>query len=186
MASPQLENGHIRIANEIVEALYKINLSAYESRLVWFILRKTYGWHKKTDRISYSQFEETGIDRRHISRTLYKLENRNFITISREGQYRWYSFQKDFSKWQLLPKEATVENYCLFRDKPLPKKATELLPKEATTKERKKLTKEKGRKQVSSSPEKNKQVRELFAVLKERRGYESPSSPLRPGQYVGC
>ena len=38
MASPQKEHGYTPIANEIVEALMKINLSACESRVLWFIL----------------------------------------------------------------------------------------------------------------------------------------------------
>ena len=43
MANPQSENGHIDIANEIGEALSRINFSAYESRILWVIWRKTYG-----------------------------------------------------------------------------------------------------------------------------------------------
>jgi len=56
MANPQPENGHTDIANEIIEALWKINLSSYEWRVLLYLLRKTYGWHKKTDQISLSQF----------------------------------------------------------------------------------------------------------------------------------
>ena len=38
------------------------------------IFRKTYGWRKKSDRISYSQFEEgTRIDRRNVGRTLRRM-----------------------------------------------------------------------------------------------------------------
>jgi len=33
-ANPQAEDGHIDIANEIAEALMKVNLSAYESRIL--------------------------------------------------------------------------------------------------------------------------------------------------------
>ena len=54
MANPQLENGYTKVANEILDALVKIRLSPNESRLLWFIIHKTYGWHKKTDRISIS------------------------------------------------------------------------------------------------------------------------------------
>ena len=42
-ASPQCENGYTRLANEIIEALMKSNLSAYQSRILWAVWRETYG-----------------------------------------------------------------------------------------------------------------------------------------------
>ena len=38
--NPQIENGHIDIANELAEALAMINISSYESRVLWIILSK--------------------------------------------------------------------------------------------------------------------------------------------------
>lgn len=100
MASPQVENGHIDIANEIAEALCFINLSPRESRVLWALWRKTYGWHKKADRISYSQFEKaTGLNRWDISKTLKKLEHRGLITIHTNRQHSTYAFQKDYTTW---------------------------------------------------------------------------------------
>ncbi len=117
MKTPQLENGYTTIANEIVEALAHITLTAYETRVLWALLRKTYGWHKKSDRISYSQWEQmTGLNRRHLGRTLIQLAERKIITIASRGNNvsLEYSFQKDYSKWittenrhELLPQEAT-------------------------------------------------------------------------------
>jgi len=74
MANPQAEDGHVDIANEIVEILAKTYLSSYESQVLWAIFRKTYGWHKKEDWITNTQIAEmTGIAESHISRTLKKL-----------------------------------------------------------------------------------------------------------------
>ncbi len=116
MANPQKENGAVPIANELWEALGRTYLSSYENQVLNCILRKTYGWNKKTDRISYSQFEEyTGIDRRHTARTLKRLLDRNIIICQGEGQNLEYGVQKDYERWQPLPKQAT---------KPLPKQAT--------------------------------------------------------------
>lgn len=100
MANPQPENGLTSIAHEIAEAFCRINLSAYESRIVWFILRKTYGYHKTTDRISFSQFEEfTKLKHWHISRTLDRLLKRNIITRTGEGYNLIYGLQKDYDLW---------------------------------------------------------------------------------------
>jgi len=143
--SPQAENGHVDIANELVEALFRFNLSAYESRVLWFIFRQTYGWHKKTDRISYTQFEQTGLDRRNIGRTIRKLRNRKIITVAGNGQALEYGIQKDYDLWSPLSKETTVEGAkpLSISHRPLSKETTELLSKETNTKERlKKLSKE--------------------------------------------
>jgi len=110
VTSPQLENGYIPIAIEIAEALCQINLSAYESRILWFLFRQTYGWQKKSDAISLSQFSKaTGIDRRHIHRTLRLLSSRQVIVVTRTGDRKalTYEFQKDYSKWRLSPIQGT-------------------------------------------------------------------------------
>jgi phage replication O-like protein O len=100
-ASPQAEDGHIDVANEIAEALAKINLSSYESRVLWAVFRKTYGWHKKTDQISITQFQKiTGMKRRHVSRTLSKLLQRNIVTQIGDSRITTYGFKKDYTKWK--------------------------------------------------------------------------------------
>lgn len=101
MANPQLSNGYTQIANEIMEALYQVNLSPYESRIVWYIFRKTYGFRKKIDRISLSQFvKDIRIDRRLVHRTLKKLSKKNMITPYRDKtKHVSYEFQKDYEKW---------------------------------------------------------------------------------------
>jgi len=146
MANPQKENGHVDIANEIVEALAKTYLSSRESQILWAILRKTYGWHKKEDWISGNQLVEmTGINKSHISRTLKRLINRNII--KKNG--RKLGLQKNYEKWEKLPNGATSKKLPI-QDKKLPNGATEVaqwgnkkLPNGANTKENKEtLTKE--------------------------------------------
>ncbi len=103
MAKPQLEDGHTKIANEIVEALARVNLTAHEGRLLWCILRKTYGWNKKIDRISYSQFEvETGIGHRQIGRSLASLKQRGIIICVGTGYSLEYGLQKDYELWDTI------------------------------------------------------------------------------------
>lgn len=110
MASPQLESGYTRIANEILEALSKVNLSPYESRTLWFLLRKTYGWKKKKDWIALSQFSKgLGLDRRHVHRALKSLSSKQMTVIGRDDRnHPTYGFQKDYSKWPSSSKQMTV------------------------------------------------------------------------------
>ena len=106
MANPQREDGHVDIANEIVEALMKVQINGYENRVLWAIFRKTYGWHKKEDWITNSQIAEmTGIAESHVSRTVKMLIDRNLVT--KNGKK--LSFQKDYEKWKELPKLVSPE-----------------------------------------------------------------------------
>jgi phage replication O-like protein O len=110
VANPQVENGHVKIANEIIEQLAKINLSNYEWRILMVILRKTYGWNKKIDTISLSQFQEaTGITTQHVAVTIKRLVNSNIIIKHNGNKIMEYGLQKDYSKW-------------LIKQQPLPKK----------------------------------------------------------------
>ena len=140
MANPQKENGHVDIANEIVEALAKTYLSSYESQILWAIFRKTYGWHKKEDWITGTQLSGmTDIAKSHISRTLKGLARRNIIV--RNGKK--ISFQKDYEQWEKLPIQATIKKLPI-QDKKLPIQVSKVtysgnkkLPIQVTTKETK-------------------------------------------------
>ena len=110
MANPQLEDGRTEIANELVDTLAKTYFSPAESKIVWSVFRKTYGWHKKSDHISYSQFEEmTGLDKRHIGAPLQRLIDRKIIFSSNAGERRMSEFgiQKNWELWQLTPEPVT-------------------------------------------------------------------------------
>ena len=110
LANPQTENGFTRIANELMEAMCRVNLSPYESRVLWFIIRKTYGFNKKLDRIALSQFaKKTGIDRRNVHRALKGLSAKRMIVIRKDDMgFISYGLQKDYSKWRLSSIKMTV------------------------------------------------------------------------------
>jgi len=111
MANPQAEDGHVDLANEIVEEFYNLQLSGNQWRLLWVIIRQTYGWHKKTDRISISFFERrTRLKRRHVVRALNDMVERKIITKNDTTFISTYGFQKDYSKWDSLPKKTCAKN----------------------------------------------------------------------------
>ena len=97
MANPQLEDGYTKIANELLEALSRSNLSPYESRVLWFVIRQTYGWKKKTDLISLSQIVKgTGIEKGNTSRALKSLILRQIVVRLDNKQL---GFNKDYDSW---------------------------------------------------------------------------------------
>lgn len=110
MANPQIENGHTKIANDIVEALSRINLSPYESRVLWCIIRKTYGWNKKMDRLPITTIsDETGMHHGHVSRALSTLVARSICT--RAGT-KYVGVNKNYDQWvpKLVRNEAKEED----------------------------------------------------------------------------
>ncbi len=101
MADVQPENGTTPIAHEILEQLCRVNITAYESRFLWFLFRKTYGFHKKTDWISLAQFSEAlNMDKRLVHRTIKKLKKRKMLKAESDGGQRIkYGFEKDYDFW---------------------------------------------------------------------------------------
>lgn len=97
MASPQLENGHTRIANEILEALARLPIASNHWQVLFCIIRKTYGFNKKADWISNSQIEtSTGLCSSVVSRALRQLVARKIII--RAGKL--IGIQKNWEDWQ--------------------------------------------------------------------------------------
>jgi phage replication O-like protein O len=104
-ASPQAENGHIDVANEIAEQFAKVHLTGNQWKVLWVVLRQTWGWHRKESAVSISRFQQlTGLDRRHTKRTLDELLARNLITKNGNSFIASYGFQKDYTKWRTVAK----------------------------------------------------------------------------------
>jgi phage replication O-like protein O len=103
----QIENGDFtRIHNEILEALAKTHLSGGEFRAVLFLLRKTYGWHKKEDTVSLSQWAR-GIDvgnNQKAIEIINKLIAKKIIYRGPKVGLVWvYGFNKYFEEWEHDP-----------------------------------------------------------------------------------
>src|SRR3990167_10432727 len=96
MANVQIEKGYTRIANEALEALVKVRLPPSEKDILFFIIRKTYGYGKKEDRISLTQFEKgTELSRPTVVRALSNLLTRKILV--KAGLL--IGFNKDYESW---------------------------------------------------------------------------------------
>lgn len=122
MASPQKENGFTGIANELIEAFCRVRLPDYERVIVLWIWRKTYGFGKKEDWISNSQFvKATGINKSNICRGLRNLKDKK-IVVCRDN--KWLSVNKDYSEWnvvcrdnkELSPTQLAVVSYATTKE----------------------------------------------------------------------
>lgn len=96
MASPQLEKGYTRIANEILEHLSFAGINGSEYRILLVVIRKTYGFNKKKDKISISQFEKsTKMKHKQAVRTINSLVSKR-ILLKEENTYK---FNKNWEEW---------------------------------------------------------------------------------------
>jgi phage replication O-like protein O len=120
MADVQKEYGYTAQANSYIEALAKIRIPGEANQCLLVIQRKTWGWNKKWDDISLSQFvKATGICKPHVCRAISILIDMNMICVTKKGNgVSEYAIQKDFEKWKPLPKKVT-----------LPKKVIEITKK---------------------------------------------------------
>lgn len=106
MANPQIENGYIKISIELFEALIRSRIPGEARQCLDLIIRKTYGWKKKEDEISFKQFTlHTGIKRPNVIRSVKILEKLNLIGIKRDtNNANIYRINKDYSKWKIVSK----------------------------------------------------------------------------------
>ena len=147
------------IDNKMFEALIKLKLPIYDRAVFDTVVRKTVGFHEKEIWIAWSKFTEmTGIDKRHVSRSIRSLIRRKMIV--KNGKI--YSIQPDISKWQGVPVEAHL-------DKGPPEahlgasRGTLDVPVEAQTKE---TLKESFKERVFSKPTREKKEGEVPEGLK--------------------
>jgi len=162
-ARPQLENGHLRIANELIEALARIRVPGEARQVFDAIIRKTYGFNKKTDRIALSQLSlATGLKRPTVCKAVRKLLDMNLITKKGNGTVVSYGINKDFDTWKPLPKRARVPK----KEMGVSKKGKKRYPKGHTQK-----TKDTSSKDTTPFPSDSVEYRlsaKLISIVTER------------------
>ncbi|MBM2952854.1 MULTISPECIES: replication protein [Enterobacteriaceae] len=95
-----LENGYLRLANQIQDALCLVELSGREFRVLNAIVRLTYGWSKKEDRITNSLIaDKTRLAVKHVSEAVLSLAYRNIIKMRRIGQTRYIGINTLLDSW---------------------------------------------------------------------------------------
>ena len=94
-----LEDNFTQVPHHILETLARTHLKPNECKIIFLIMRKTYGWHKQSDWVSLGQFEEhTGITRSNVCRYIKSLEDRNILVKDTLNCLR---LNEDTAEWDL-------------------------------------------------------------------------------------
>lgn len=100
MASPQLENGHSRLANEILEAIMRRPPASVAARQIWdWVWRYSWGWKGAANTRPTSVralAEAVGLSKTVTARALGSLLETNHVARNEDGSL---SIQKDHERW---------------------------------------------------------------------------------------
>jgi phage replication O-like protein O len=120
MADPQVEDGFVRLANDIHEQIMVSYFTERQIRILEFIIRLSYGCQKKEAYIPrQSDFELVGVGAGHIRAQLDLLIRDN--VVFQNGDY--YSINKDYDHWRVSRAKAySVERLKDLVRKNLPNK----------------------------------------------------------------
>lgn len=108
MASPQVENGYTKIANEILEVMAQTGVNATQFRIIMVVWRYTYGFNRKCHELGERFIARaTGIHFKQIQREINDLISKNIVAVIKDASFqsaRVLKFNKDYSSWQVANK----------------------------------------------------------------------------------
>lgn len=118
-----LDDGFTRIANELLEAVMRAGLSQHQLLVFMAVMRKTYGFNKKSDWVSNEQLSElTGILPHKCSAAKSVLVKRGILTQTG----RVIGINKTVSEWSSLPVKGKKKPY--LKKVTLPESGKKSLP----------------------------------------------------------
>lgn len=126
-----LDDGYTRIANELLEAVMAADLTARQLKVVLAVIRKTYGFGKKFDRITNTQIAMmTGIHHTHVCKAKNDMIAMNIIISN--GQT--IGVNKVISEWNFDISQLS-ESLAKTANKTLANLANDHKPTQLNTKE---------------------------------------------------
>ena len=135
-----LDDGFTRIANELLEAVMRAGLSQHQLLVFMAVMRKTYGFNKKSDWVSNEQLSElTGILPHKCSAAKSVLVKRGILTQTG----RVIGINKTVSEWSSLPVKGKEKKPYLKKvtlpesgKKSLPESGNDTYPNQVNTKDK--------------------------------------------------
>jgi phage replication O-like protein O len=96
------DNGYTRTANEIQDRLCQLDISGSQFQVLNAIIRTTYGYNKKADRVTNTYLAElTGLNEKTVRDALIVLIARHIILCEKGGIMKLVSVNKVVSEWQV-------------------------------------------------------------------------------------
>jgi len=109
---PQLEHGYTRIAQQLLEAILVYPFTGGELKLVFAVIRSTYGWGRKEAVLYIAELSKmTDLSPRHTKRLLQRLARDRVLNKKAISRVRVVmGLNKHFSTWRLrrIPRGAGV------------------------------------------------------------------------------
>ncbi|OHY42444.1 replication protein [Proteus mirabilis] len=162
-----LDNGYTKLANELYEELIGANLTKNQAKVAHAICRKTYGFNKKTDRISDSQLAElTRLPRQKVNKA--KNELIAMKVIVKVGMA--IGPNKNLTEWDIPECHQNGVIVTKTVTKSVTKSVTALSPKQGHTKET--ITKEK------------KENKNTMSEEVRSKNEKSNSEPTKPDPFL--
>ena len=133
MASPQPDK-FTMISNELMDAIIKFDFSKRQMKVLLYVIRKTYGFHKKADTMTNGEIAKaTGLRRQHVVDAVTELKTMQALHVEksglhvRGGEVNLIGINKDYEQWLNSPKTGSVDD----QNRTSPK--TGLVPKRYAT-----------------------------------------------------
>ena len=104
MANPQIENGFLRLSNELAEAIARSPMNGAQHRIVMVVLRECFGkkGRRKVAPLSLAKMaNRTRLHARNVQREVNRLLKAGLLTRQPNGGRNLYGIQKDYERWQL-------------------------------------------------------------------------------------
>ncbi|HCQ8187767.1 replication protein [Klebsiella pneumoniae] len=159
----RVEDGYTKLANELYEELIGANLTKNQAKVAHAICRKTYGFNKKTDRISDSQLAElTRLPRQKVNKA--KNELIAMKVIVKVGMA--IGPNKNLTEWDIPDCHQNGVIVTKTVTKSVTKSVTALSPKQGHTKET--ITKDK---------KENKNTMSEEVLSKNEKSNSEPTKP---------
>jgi len=101
----RLKDGFVPWPNQVQDAALAFGFTKREGRVLQAIARKTYGWRKRKDRVSYSQIAAmTGLHARNVAQVMRNLRRARVLTCEgdvRGGSILIWGIQEQVELWDV-------------------------------------------------------------------------------------
>jgi len=159
MASPQIEDGYTRIANEVMEAFARLpSLGSEAFQVLMLVLRRSYGFQRKDAEMTISFIcKGTGLKHRSACRAVERLVSKRLI-VRKDSIIK---FNKNYDEWAVSKRLTSVQTDT----PPVSKRRTQVVSKRLTNKERLKETPKKEIHATPSAVADKNQITQVFETF---------------------